>query len=227
LGPLLFILYTADLISLIRDVFHHFCTLTTLRCTVLVNPSRSMHSRRSSLECIGVVSNWMRSNRLQLNSDKTEVLWCTTGRRQHQLPSTALSIDVIQVSPVTSVRNLGIVKRVYMSKLAANVRISPNYSRFQSAYRRGHSTETALLRILNDINCAADKNYRTTLLQLDLSSAFDTLDTSALLRRLRFTYVISVSAFNWVSSYLVCRSQSVRVRQKQSSSTVCEYSVAQ
>jgi len=44
-------------------------------------------------ECIGVVSNWMQSNRLQLNSDKTEVLWCTTGRPQHQLPTTALSID--------------------------------------------------------------------------------------------------------------------------------------
>jgi len=50
----------------------------------------------------------MRSNRLQLNSDKTEVLWSTTGRRQHQLPTTALSIDGVQVSTVTSVRNLGI-----------------------------------------------------------------------------------------------------------------------
>jgi len=59
-------------------------------------------------ECIGVVSNWMRSNRLQLNSDKTEVLWRITGRRQHQLPTTALSIDGVQVSPVTSIRNLGI-----------------------------------------------------------------------------------------------------------------------
>jgi len=67
-----------------------------------------MHSRRSSLECIGVISNWMRSNRLQLNSDKIEVLWRTTGRRQHQLPTTAFSIDGVQVSPVTSVRNLGI-----------------------------------------------------------------------------------------------------------------------
>jgi len=43
-----------------------------------------------------------------MNSDKTEVLWCTTGRRQHQLPITALSIDGVQVYPVTSVRNLGI-----------------------------------------------------------------------------------------------------------------------
>jgi len=59
-------------------------------------------------ECIGAVSNWMQSNRLQLNSDKTEVLWCTSGRRQHQLTTTALLIDGIQVSPVTSIGNLGI-----------------------------------------------------------------------------------------------------------------------
>jgi len=50
----------------------------------------------------------MRSNRLQLNLDKTEVLWCTTGRRQNQLPTTALWIDGVQDSPVTSVRNLSI-----------------------------------------------------------------------------------------------------------------------
>ena len=65
------------------------------------------------------------------------------------------------------------------------------------------------------------------LLQLNLSSAFDTLDTSTLLRRLRFTYCISGPALNWVSSYLVCRSQSIRVGQKQSSSIVCEYGVPQ
>jgi len=67
-----------------------------------------MHSWRSSRECIGVISNWMQSNRLQLNLDKTEVLWCTTGRQQHQLPATALSIDGVQVSLVTSVSYLGI-----------------------------------------------------------------------------------------------------------------------
>jgi hypothetical protein len=48
----------------------------------------------------------MRSNRLQLNSDKTEVLWCSTSRRLHQLPSSALSIDGILVAPVSSVRDL-------------------------------------------------------------------------------------------------------------------------
>jgi len=39
-------------------------------------------------EFIGVISNWMWSNRLQFNSDKTDVLWCTTDRRQHQLATT-------------------------------------------------------------------------------------------------------------------------------------------
>jgi len=44
-------------------------------------------------ECTAAVASWVRSNRLKLNADKTEVLWCTTGRRQHQLPSGTLMID--------------------------------------------------------------------------------------------------------------------------------------
>ncbi len=50
----------------------------------------------------------MRSNRLQLNSDKTEVLWCSTGRRLHQLQTASLLIDGVAVAPVSSVRDLGI-----------------------------------------------------------------------------------------------------------------------
>jgi len=50
----------------------------------------------------------MRSNRLQLNADKTEVLRCTTGRRQHKLPSGTLTIDGAAVSASSSVRDLGI-----------------------------------------------------------------------------------------------------------------------
>ena len=100
-----------------------------------------------------------------------------------------------------------------MSRLIDHVKQSPNYNRFQSAYRRGHSTETALLRLLNDVYCVADSwlRIRTLLLQLDLSAAFDTIDTSTLLRRLRHTFGVSGPALNWISSYLVGRKQSVRV----------------
>jgi hypothetical protein len=50
----------------------------------------------------------MNSNRLQLNADKTELLWCTTVRHQGQLPSGPLSLGGFDVQPSTSVRNLGI-----------------------------------------------------------------------------------------------------------------------
>jgi len=50
----------------------------------------------------------MKSNRLSLNCDKTEVLWCASGQRQHQHPSNALSIDGTFVDPVKSARDLGI-----------------------------------------------------------------------------------------------------------------------
>ena len=110
-----------------------------------------------------------------------------------------------------------IVERAYMTRLAVHVKQSPNYNRFQSAYMLGHSTETTLLRMLNDVYRAADNGSRTMLLQLELSFAFHTLDMSTLLRRLRFTFIISGLALNWVSSYTACRSQSVRVGQAESS----------
>jgi len=44
-------------------------------------------------ECVGAVASWIESNRLSLNCDKTEVAWCATSRRQHQLPCSALSVD--------------------------------------------------------------------------------------------------------------------------------------
>ena len=50
----------------------------------------------------------MKSNRLQLNPDKTEVLWCATSRCQHQLPTTGMLIDGVRITSVKSVRDLGI-----------------------------------------------------------------------------------------------------------------------
>ena len=108
LGPLLFILYTADLILIEDNGFSPHLYADDTQVYGSCRPVEVDAFSTKLTECIGIVSNWMRSNRLQLNSDKTEVLWCATGRRQHQLPTTALSIDGVQVSPVTSVRNLGI-----------------------------------------------------------------------------------------------------------------------
>ena len=55
---------------------------------------------------------------------------------------------------------------------------------FKSAYKAFHSTETALVRVHNDILTAIDNNRTVILLLLDLSAAFDTVDHSILLSRL-------------------------------------------
>jgi hypothetical protein len=59
--------------------------------------------------CIDDVSDWMRSNRLQLNSAKTEILWSASSRRLHQLPHNTLRVGSDQVTPSVVVRDLGIL----------------------------------------------------------------------------------------------------------------------
>ena len=78
---------------------YRFCSLTPSSCTEL-------QSRIS--ECIDVASSWMRSQRLQLNTDKTEIIWLTTGRRSHLLPQQPLRVGADLITPVLVVRDLGI-----------------------------------------------------------------------------------------------------------------------
>ena len=46
----------------------------------------------------------------------------------------------------------------------------------QSGYRSSHCTETALLKLVNDLLCSADESTVSVLTLLDLTSAFDTID---------------------------------------------------
>ena len=81
----------------------------------------------------------------------------------------------------------------------------------QSAYRSNHSTETALVKVLNDILCSIDEGDAVILALLDQSAAFDTVDHGILLHRLSADFGISGTARAWFSSYLSDRRQSVSI----------------
>ena len=101
--------------------------------------------------------------------------------------------------------------------------LSPN----QSAYRPAHSTETALLKVTNDIRTALDKGDVTFLTLLNLSAAFDTIDHSLLFHILSYTYGISGTALSWIQSYLTNRTQSVTIESFSSSSSPLFFGVPQ
>ena len=82
---------------------------------------------------------------------------------------------------------------------------------FQSAYRKCHSTETALLRVVNDLLQASDTGHVSILSLIDLSAAFDTIDHGILINRLHITFGCSGTALDWFTSYLSCHTQSVLV----------------
>ena len=114
-----------------------------------------------------------------------------------------------------------------MARMRPHVESCANFNQYQSAYRHGHSTETTLLRVLDDVCHAADNHSRSLLLQLHLSAAFDTLDKPTLLRRVDHAFGIRGTSHKWVDSYLNERSQYVRVGDRVSASVSCHYGVPQ
>ena len=74
-----------------------------------------------------------------------------------------------------------ILEKIVAKRLNAHIEEQLLSNHVQSAYKRFHSTETALLKIHNDIICNMDNGKVTALTILDMSAAFDTIDHSTLL----------------------------------------------
>ena len=97
----------------------------------------------------------------------------------------------------------------------------------QSAYRRNHSTETALAKVSSDIIMATDRDDVLLLALLDLNAAFDTVDHGILLQRLHTSHHINGLALNWFRSYLTGRRESVLYGGDTTSAVFVEYGVPQ
>ena len=108
------------------------------------------------------------------------------------------------------------LKKLYVLFVLAN-RIRSHLERndlskqYQSAYMKFHSTETALLKVENDIILNMDEGRVTALTLLDLSAAFDTLDHSSITNLLSTWYGIDGIALDWFVSSLSDRKQKVKL----------------
>ena len=127
------------------------------------------------------------------------------------LKMTGLDVNMLQnyrpVSNLTFVSK--VIEKIAAEQLREHLSEYSLYSKFQSAYRQFHSSETAILKIHNDIMISIDNHFDVILVLLDLSSAFDTIDHAILLNRLQTKFGVSGSALNWFSSYLQGRTQRI------------------
>ena len=104
--------------------------------------------------------------------------------------------------------------------------INDLYDDFQNAYRPGHSTETTLIKLTNDIIGYLDDSEHAQLLLLDLSAAFDSLDHNILISRLR-SIGFNGAALNWLISYLSNRTYSIYIKGIYSPNEYLIYGVPQ
>ena len=120
--------------------------------------------------------------------------------------------DPANYRPVSNLSFISkLIERVIHRQLSTFVEINQLLPPTQSGFRRFHSTETAVVKVYNDIVTALDAGLITALFLLDFSAAFDCVDPSILLQALELKFGITASALKWIASFLTGRTHSVRV----------------
>ena len=104
-----------------------------------------------------------------------------------------------------------LIEKVIAERLVSHMQDNGMVEKFQSAYKANHSTETALLRVYNDMLFSIDQGGGGILVLLDLSSAFDTIDHAMLFNLWQDIFGISGSALDLLKSYLDGRTQCVQI----------------
>ena len=114
-----------------------------------------------------------------------------------------------------SVSNLSyiskLLERVVTGRLTDYMTENNLHKHLQSAYKPGHSTETALVKIQNEILTSIDQHGVVILVMLGLSAAFDTIDHDTLFSRMENTLGITGRTLAWFKSYLSGRALHIKI----------------
>ena len=130
--------------------------------------------------------------------------------------------------PVSNLVFIGkLVERIVTIRLDKHMTENDLHIKSQYGYKKGHSTETLLLNVMDNLYNACDKQMPSILMLLDLSAAFDTVDQEKLLKILHLEIGIDGTALKWFLSFLKGRSQRVLVGESYSSIESLEFGLAQ
>jgi len=102
-----------------------------------------------------------------------------------------------------------VIERAAASQLNTYLSANGLMPRLQSAYRKEHSTETAMLRIWSDVLTSADVRKVTLLGLLDLSVAFNCVGHDILLHGLEVAFGLTNTVLEWIRSFLTDCTQQV------------------
>ena len=104
-----------------------------------------------------------------------------------------------------------LTERVVHARITAHLTENNMHNTSQYGYKKHHSCENLLLKLIDDIMVGIDGRSGVVVLFVDLSAAFDTVDHVILLNILQNKFRITGSAIDWIKSFLSCRSQRIKV----------------
>ena len=102
------------------------------------------------------------------------------------------------------------IEKVVFRQLISYLTVNNLHIPQQSCFRRGYSTETSLLNVIDVITSTLNHQYYCQLVMLDISNAFDTIPHHILMSHLHLIGVRDL-AFSWFTSYLSAHSSSVKI----------------
>ena len=119
------------------------------------------------------------------------------------LKKKGLDLTLNNYRPVSNLAYISkIIERVVCDQLTSYIANSDKIEKLQSAYKQGHSTKTAMLKVKTDILDAMDQRKVVCLVLLDLSAAFDTVNHDHLLNCLKYRFEVVGTALAWLTDYL-------------------------
>ena len=191
---------TEEVLKVIKDAKKSTCTLDPLPTSILKNCADTIAPLYSHL--------------INISLSSGTVPLCL----KHALVSPLLKKPNLDAEihknyrPVSNLPFLSkVLEKIVATRLLDHMEQHNLHETMQSAYKKHHSTETALIRVHNDILSCMDRKCGVLLVLLDLSAAFDTIDHSILFEQLSHRLGMTGTALAWFKSYLADRTQSVSI----------------